>query len=648
MAGVDNEIIFGQGIDLSGNAVVENQLDEDGKIYIGSSTGNPLATVPTSTDSALNIVPGDGTLDFQIGSGITNGFIPTTLTTKGDLLSWSGGLYKRLGVGSDGQFLKANSATATGLEWGAGGGGASPLTTKGDIYTYTTVDARLGVGTDGYILSANSAQATGLEWIANTTGTVTSVSGTTNRISSTGGATPVIDIDAAYVGQTSITTLGTVSTGTWTATDIAVADGGTGRSTATAYAVICGGTTATGAHQSIAGLGTSGQVLTSNGAGALPTFQDAGGGASPLTTKGDIYTYSTADARLAVGTDGFILSANSGETTGLEWIANTVGTVTDVTGTADRITSSGGATPAIDIAATYVGQTSITTLGTIGTGTWQGTTIAVNQGGTGQTSYTNGQLLIGNTTGNTLAKATLTAGTGITINNGTGSIEIVADNNGTVTSVSGTLNRISSTGGATPVIDIDSAYVGQATITTLGTVTTGTWTATDIAVADGGTGRSTATAYAVICGGTTATGAHQSIAGLGTSGQVLTSNGAGALPTFQEAGGGGGGLTWNSVAGTTQTASVNNGYIIANSSQTTVTLPTTAAVGDIVAVTGLGAGGWVIDYGTGQVIHFLSQDTTTTSGSLTSTQRYNSVELQCIVTNDGWSVIRSSGNITIA
>ena len=53
-------------------------------------------------------------------------------------------------------------------------------------------------------------------------------------------------------------------------------------------------------------------------------------------------------------------------------------------------------------------------------------TLAVGDGGTGQTSYTNGQLLIGNTTGNTLAKATLTAGTNITITEGAGSIEIAA------------------------------------------------------------------------------------------------------------------------------------------------------------------------------------------------------------------------------
>jgi hypothetical protein len=62
-------------------------------------------------------------------------------------------------------------------------------------------------------------------------------------------------------------------------TGLGVAQGGTGRASATAYAVICGGTTSTGAQQSIASVGTTGQVLTSNGAGALPTFQTAVSGA---------------------------------------------------------------------------------------------------------------------------------------------------------------------------------------------------------------------------------------------------------------------------------------------------------------------------------------------------------------------------------
>lgn len=72
-------------------------------------------------------------------------------------------------------------------------------------------------------------------------------------------------------------------------------------------------------------------------------------------------------------------------------------------------------------------------------------------------------------------------------------------------------------------------------------ITGGTITGiTDLTVADGGTGRSVTVAYTPICGGTTTTGAMQSVASVGTSGHVLTSNGAGALPTFQAAAAGGG------------------------------------------------------------------------------------------------------------
>lgn len=46
----------------------------------------------------------------------------------------------------------------------SGGSGSSPLTTKGDVYTYSTMDARLPVGTDGQGLIADSSQATGLRW----------------------------------------------------------------------------------------------------------------------------------------------------------------------------------------------------------------------------------------------------------------------------------------------------------------------------------------------------------------------------------------------------------------------------------------------------------------------------------------------------
>lgn len=69
-----------------------------------------------------------------------------------------------------------------------------------------------------------------------------------------------------------------------------VAGGGTGNTSATAYAIQCGGTTSTGPFQSLASVGTAGQVLTSNGAGALPSF------VNPPVVGGSIVLLSTQTA----------------------------------------------------------------------------------------------------------------------------------------------------------------------------------------------------------------------------------------------------------------------------------------------------------------------------------------------------------------
>ena len=80
--------------------------------------------------------------------------------------------------------------------------------------------------------------------------------------------------------------------------------------------------------------------------------------------------------------------------------------------------------------------------GSITSATWNGVVVTPNRGGTGQSTYTDGQLLIGNSTGNTLSKSTLTAGTGIAITNGSGTITISS----TITQYTDALARASISG----------------------------------------------------------------------------------------------------------------------------------------------------------------------------------------------------------
>lgn len=89
-------------------------------------------------------------------------------------------------------------------------------------------------------------------------------------------------------------------------------------------------------------------------------------------------------------------------------------------------------------------------------------------------------------------------------------------------------------------------------------------------------------------------------------------------------------------------------YIANTAALETFTLPLIAQVGQIIQVTGNGAGGWIIDQNAGQTIHFNATSTTTgTGGSLASTNRYNSVTLMNTVANTDWVVVTSSGTLTV-
>jgi hypothetical protein len=72
--------------------------------------------------------------------------------------------------GSTGQVLSKTSATDMAFTW-ITPTDQTPLTTKGDLFTFTTVDARLGVGTNGQVLTADSTASTGLAWATPTSST---------------------------------------------------------------------------------------------------------------------------------------------------------------------------------------------------------------------------------------------------------------------------------------------------------------------------------------------------------------------------------------------------------------------------------------------------------------------------------------------
>lgn len=130
----------------------------------------------------------------------------------------------------------------------------------------------------------------------------------------------------------------------------------------------------------------------------------------------------------------------------------------------------------------------------------------------------------------------------------------------------------------------------------------------------------------------------------GTIGQTLLSGGGGGTPmtwgTMQ------GANVWTEVTGTTQSMAVNNGYILNNAGLVTATLPTTAAVGDIIEVCGKGAGGWKIAQNASQLIRYGIQTTTTgVGGSLNSVTQFDTVRLVCTVANTTFTVLSTQGNL---
>ena len=327
---------------------------------------------------------------------------------------------------------------------------------------------------------------------------------------------------------------------------------------------------------------------------------------------------STYDAMLATATqasevtsDGMVASLESS----LNSLQNSFGvTPPDSGGTVTSVAASGGTT-----GLTFTGSP-ITTSGTL----TLGGTLAVANGGTGQTSYTDGQLLIGNTTGNTLTKATLIAGTNISITNGSGSITISSTaGTGTVTSVSvvsanGFAGTVA-TATTTPAITLSTSVTGL--IKGNGTALSAAVAATDyVAPSAYASANGLTMSTSRLLGRTTAsTGAAEEISvagGLTLSGGVLTGTSG----------------TVTSVTGTSPVVS-------SGGSTPTISMPaaTTSVDGyltstDWTTFNNKGSGTVTSVSGTGTVNGITLTGTVTSSGSLTLGGTLSGVNLTTQVT----------------
>lgn len=327
----------------------------------------------------------------------------------------------------------------------------------------------------------------------NNTGVTSAVAGTGISVSGATGAVTITnsapDQTVSLTGGTGISTSGTYPNFTITnsAPDQTVSLTGAGTTSITGTYpnfTITSNDQYVGTVTSVTG---TSPVASSGGATpAISLASGYGDTQNPYASKTANYVLAAPDGSAGVPTFRAIVAADIPTLN-----QNTTGTASNVTGTVAianggtgqttrqaAIDALAGAVTAgfylrgdgTDVVMSAIQAADVPTLNQNTTGTASNVTgtVAVANGGTGQTSYTDGQLLIGNSTGNTLAKSTLTAGSGISITNGAGSITIAASGGGG----SGTVTSVAAGAGMSFTTITTSGSVAMGTPSTLTNTTT--------------------------------------------------------------------------------------------------------------------------------------------------------------------------------
>ena len=299
--------------------------------------------------------------------------------------------------------------------------------------TFTMPDATTLTTGVAFVFNNNATGTVTLQdYAAGAIGTITSGGAVELVLISNGTTAGTWDVhgylpEAVTWGTNALALGSTVITGgTWNGGTIPTGYGGTGL------------TTFTGANNAL--YSTSSSALV---AGTLP-IAAGGTGVTTTPTNGQLLVGNGTNYTVATVGSGTGISTTTGA--GTLTINNTG--VTSLAGTLSQITTS-ASTGSVTLS-----LPSTINVNTSGSAASLSATLAVSSGGTGQTSYTDGQLLIGNSTGNTLAKAALTAGTAIGVSNGAGTITI--NNTGVTSAVAGTAISVS---GATGAVTINNTGV---------------------------------------------------------------------------------------------------------------------------------------------------------------------------------------------